>query len=84
MKKIVIYTTPWCPYCAAAKNLLKAKGVDFEEIRIDSDPEKRAEMRARAQRTSVPQIFVADTYLGGFDDIAALDRRGELERALRG
>ncbi len=84
MKKIVIYTTPWCPYCAAAKNLLKATGVDFEEIRIDSDPEKRAELRARSQSTSVPQIFVADTHLGGFDDIAALDRRGELERALRG
>ena len=83
MKKIVIYTTPWCPYCAAAKNLLKAKGVDFEEIRIDSDPEKRAELRARSQCTSVPQMFVADTLLGGFDDIAALDRRGELEPLLR-
>ncbi|WP_127144118.1 glutaredoxin 3 [Pelagibacterium montanilacus] len=82
MKKVEIYTTPTCPYCHAAKALLGGKNVAFEEI-VVLDPDLRAAMtqRANGQRT-VPQIFVGDTHLGGYDDIAALDRQGKLDALL--
>ena len=76
MADILIYSTAICPYCVAAKNFLKAKGLDWREVRIDLDPAARAEMLAKARRTSVPQIFVNGTHVGGFDDLAALDRAG--------
>lgn len=75
---VVMYTTAICPYCVAAKNFLKQKGVEWREVRIDLDAEARASMMARAKRTSVPQIFINDTHVGGFDDLVALDRAGGL------
>ena len=81
--KITIYTTPWCPYCHAAKNLLKRKGVSFEEIDAQ-DPATRHEMMVRANgRRTVPQIFIGDTHVGGSDDIHELDRRGKLDPLLQ-
>lgn len=82
MSKVVMYTTRICPYCISAKQFLARKGVMPEEIRIDEDPARREEMLARAKRTSVPQIFIGDTHVGGFDDLVALDRGGGLEPLL--
>ena len=82
MKKIEIYTTQWCPYCTAAKALLDDKGVGYEEIDA-SDPEIRVAMVQRANgRRTVPQIFVGETHVGGYDDLSALDRRGQLDPLL--
>ncbi len=78
MANVVIYTTAICPYCVAAKNYLVKKGASYAEIRVDLDPAQRAEMMARSKRTSVPQIFVDATHVGGYDDMVALDRRGGL------
>lgn len=75
---VTLYTSAICPYCVAAKNFLKHKGVAWTEVRIDIDPTRREEMLARAHRTSVPQIFVGDTHVGGYDELVALDRRGGL------
>lgn len=80
--RITIYGTDWCPYCNAAKSLLDRKGVAYEEIDA-SDPEVRADMIQRAHgRRTVPQIFVGDRHIGGYDDMAALDRRGQLDPLL--
>lgn len=76
---ITLYTSAICPYCVAAKNFLKSKGMDWTEVRIDRDPEARARMLERARRTSVPQIFVGDTHVGGYDDMIALHREGRFE-----
>lgn len=82
MAKVLMYTTAVCPYCVAAKQLLARKQVEVEEVRIDADPARREEMMARARRTSVPQIFIGETHVGGFDDLAALDRAGGLDPLL--
>ncbi|MCI4677769.1 glutaredoxin 3 [Rhodoblastus acidophilus] len=83
MKKIEIYTTQTCPYCVRAKALLSKKGVNFEEIRVDYDPPRRAEMVARANgRYTVPQIFIGDRHIGGCDDLYELDHDGELDALL--
>ena len=79
---VVVYATQWCPYCQRARALLDAKGVDYTLIDIEAVPGAREEMRARSSRTSVPQIFVGDRHLGGFDDTKALDDRGELDPLL--
>lgn len=79
---VTLYTSAICPYCVAAKNFLKQKGLAWTEVRIDIDPARREEMLARARRTSVPQIFVGDTHVGGFDELVALDRRGGLATLL--
>jgi glutaredoxin 3 len=82
MPKVEIYTTAWCPYCHAAKSLLNQKGVAFEEIDA-SEPTMRDAMVERANgRRTVPQIFIGDTHVGGYDDMAALDRRGQLDPLL--
>jgi len=81
---ITIYSTAICPYCVAAKNFLKSKGLGWTEIRIDIDPVEREKMMARTRRTSVPQIFVGDTHVGGYDDMIALHRAGKLEPLLAG
>lgn len=73
-----MYTTAICPYCVAAKNYLKRKGVSWTEVRVDSDPEQRDLMLSRARRSSVPQIFIGDQHIGGYDDLVALDRAGQL------
>lgn len=83
MPEVEVYTTPVCPYCSAAKELLWRKGVPFLEIDVAGEPQRRAEMVARANgRTTVPQVFVGDTHLGGCDDLYALDDAGELDRLL--
>lgn len=78
MPKVVMYTTAVCPYCVAAKNFLKSRGASWEEVRVDVDLARRQEMLDRAKRTSVPQIFIDDTHVGGYDDLVALDRAGGL------
>ncbi|MGY0504600.1 glutaredoxin 3 [Luteimonas sp. e5] len=74
--EITLYSTLVCPYCVAAKNFLKSQGLEWTEIRIDQDPAARERMVAMARRTSVPQIFVGDTHVGGYDDMMALHREG--------
>lgn len=84
LPKIEIYTTPWCPYCHAAKSLLAGKGVPFEEVDA-ADPEIRSAMVQRAHgRRTVPQIFIGNTHVGGYDDMAALERSGRLDPLLAG
>ncbi|HUI16348.1 MAG TPA: glutaredoxin 3 [Alphaproteobacteria bacterium] len=80
---VVIYTTMWCPYCHRAKSLLAEKGVAFHEIDVTYDPDKRAEMSARAEgRTSVPQIFIRSEPIGGSEELAALEAAGKLDQLL--
>lgn len=81
---IRIYSTAICPYCVAAKNFLKSQGREWTEIRVDLDPAEREKMIAKAKRTSVPQIFVGDVHVGGYDDMIALHRAGKLEPLLAG
>lgn len=82
--EITIYSTLICPYCVAAKNFLKSKGLAWREIRIDQDPAEREKMMALAKRTSVPQIFVGNVHVGGYDDMMALHREGKFEPLLGG
>ena len=83
MQPVTIYTTAWCPYCSAAKSLLKEKGVAFQEIDVEKTQGARAAMVQRAGgRTSVPQIFVGPQHVGGCDDLYALDRAGRLDPLL--
>lgn len=81
---IVIYTTAVCPYCVAAKNFLQSKGQAWSEVRVDLDPDLRRKMTEMTGRTSVPQIFINDTHVGGYDDMIALHRNGGLEPLLEG
>jgi glutaredoxin 3 len=76
--EVVMYSSAICPYCVAAKNFLKQRGIEWREVRVDLDPVARTEMLERAKRTSVPQIFINGTHVGGFDDMVALDRAGGL------
>jgi GrxC family glutaredoxin len=82
MPKVVIYTTHYCPYCFGAKAFLRSKNVEFEEIDVTDDPARRAEMERLSARTTVPQIFVDDQSIGGYDDARRLDATGELDRLL--
>jgi glutaredoxin 3 len=82
MADIQIFTTGICPYCVAAKNFLTARGLPYRERRIDQDAEALKTMRERTSRTSVPQIFVNDTHVGGFDDMVAMDRAGKFAALL--
>jgi glutaredoxin 3 len=85
MKQVRMYTTPICPYCVRAKALLKKKGVEVEEVDVLMDSDARAEMEQKSQgRKTVPQIFVGETYVGGCDDLYALDRAGKLDPLLEG
>jgi glutaredoxin 3 len=79
---ITIYSTAICPYCVAAKNFLKSKGLAWNEVRIDTAPGEREKMVALTRRTSVPQIFVGETHVGGYDDMMALHRAGKFEPLL--
>jgi glutaredoxin 3 len=81
---ITIYSTAICPYCVAAKNFLKSQGREWNEVRIDLDPAEREKMLNLARRTSVPQIFVGDVHVGGYDDMMALHRAGRLQALLDG
>jgi glutaredoxin 3 len=82
MAKVTMYATSWCPYCDRARRLLAKKGVDFEEVDVESAPEKRAEMQNRSGRRSVPQIFIGDQHVGGSDDLHALEDAGKLDALL--
>ncbi|MEL7536926.1 MAG: glutaredoxin 3 [Pseudomonadota bacterium] len=79
---ILVYLTPWCPYCMAARHLLDKKGVAYDTIDLTREPNKRGEMESRSGRSSVPQIFIDDRHIGGYDDLDALDRKGELDPLL--
>ncbi len=83
MAHIVMYTSAYCPYCANAERLLQSKGVtEIEKIRIDMEPEKRVEMMEKTGRRTVPQIYIDDRHIGGFDDLRALDLAGGLDPLL--
>ena len=83
MPKIIMYSTGVCPYCQMAERLLKAKGVAaIDKIRVDLDPARRVEMMEKTGRRTVPQIYIGDTHVGGYDDLAALDRAGRLDGLL--
>ena len=82
LPQVVIYTGMMCGYCSAALRLLKDKGVDFTEIKVSMHADKRREMIERSGRHTVPQIFINDRSVGGYDDLAALDQRGELDTLL--
>ena len=82
MAKIEMYTTPFCGYCARAKSLLEKKGAAYEEVDVMMDEKKRSEMRERAKHSTVPQIFINGQYIGGSDELAALERAGKLDALL--
>lgn len=82
MQTVTIYTKSWCPYCAAAKELLTQKRVPFTEIEISGNTALRDEMVKRSGRATVPQIFIGDAHVGGCDDLYALDQRGGLDPML--
>ena len=85
MKPVKIYTTAVCPFCIRAKQILKAKGVEeIDEVRVDMLPDERIKMMEITGRRTVPQIFIGDTYVGGCDDLVALDGRGGLVPLLNG
>jgi glutaredoxin 3 len=82
MPKVEMYTTAICPYCVRAKHLLERKGVNYEEIRIDADHDQMHTMVERSRRHTVPQIFINDQHIGGFDDLARLEAYGQLDELL--
>lgn len=83
MQAVTLYTTAYCPYCINAKALLTRKGVTYEEIDVSRSPERMAEMLQRSKRRSVPQIFIGEQHVGGFDDLATLERGGKLDALLQ-
>ena len=82
MSKVIVYSSDYCPFCSRAKYLLESKKVAFEEIKVDGKPQVRAEMAKKAGPTSVPQIWIGETHVGGCDDLFALDRAGKLDALL--
>ena len=83
MKAVRMYTTGVCPFCTMAKRLLQQKGVAVEEVRVDSDTAQRDEMMRITGRRTVPQIFVGETHVGGYDDLSAMERSGKLDPLLK-
>ena len=85
MARVMMYTTASCPYCVQADRLLARKGVtDVEKVRVDLEPQRRMEMMQKTGRRTVPQIYIGDYHVGGFDDLAAMDRAGKLDPLLAG
>jgi glutaredoxin 3 len=83
--RVLMYSTGVCPYCTMAERLLKSKGVELiEKIRVDLDPQQRIDMMQKTGRRTVPQIYIGDTHVGGFDDLSALEHGGKLDALLRG
>ncbi len=83
--RVIMYSTAVCPYCMMAERLLKSKGIeDIEKIRVDLDPQQRELMIQKTGSRTVPQIYIGDTHVGGFDDLSALDRAGGLDGLLQG
>jgi glutaredoxin 3 len=84
MAAVTMYSTGMCPYCQMAERLLRSKGVStIAKIRVDLEPERRVEMMQKTGRRTVPQIYIGETHVGGYDDLAALDRAGRLDELLR-
>jgi glutaredoxin 3 len=84
MSPVLMYCTASCPFCRSAERLLAAKGAKIEKIRIDLEPERRAEMMQKSGRRTVPQIWIGDRHVGGCDDLYALDAEGKLDPLLQG
>lgn len=83
MANVIMYSTALCPYCVMAERLLLNKGVqNIQKIRVDLEPERRLEMMEKTRRRTVPQIYIGETHVGGYDDLAALERAGRLDRLL--
>jgi glutaredoxin 3 len=83
--RVIMYATGYCPYCHMAEDLLERKGVRcIEKIRVDLEPQRRIEMMERTQRRTVPQIYIGEMHVGGFDELSALDRAGKLDPLLQG
>jgi glutaredoxin 3 len=83
MAKVIVYSADWCPYCTRAKNLLKTKGADFEEINVDLKPGLREELVKKTGQKTIPQIFINDQFIGGFSELSALDTKGDLDQLLK-
>ena len=83
MAAVTMYSSGICPFCLMAEHLLAAKGITFDKIRVDLDPAKRTEMMERTGRRTVPQIYIGETHIGGYEELAALDRTGKLDELLR-
>ncbi|MBV8666085.1 MAG: glutaredoxin 3 [Burkholderiaceae bacterium] len=84
MQPVLMYSSGICPYCTMAERLLRAKGVDvIDKIRVDLEPAQRNEMMQKTGRRTVPQIYIGDTHVGGYDDLSALDRAGKLDALLQ-
>lgn len=85
MARVLMYATGWCPFCHRAEALLKSKGVaELEKIRVDLQPELKTEMMEKSGRRTVPQIWIGEQHVGGYDDLAELDRQGKLDGLLAG
>ncbi len=85
MPRITMYSTGVCPYCQMAERLLRAKGISaIDKVRVDLEPERRVEMMEKTGRRTVPQIYIGETHVGGYDELAALDRAGSLDELLEG
>lgn len=82
MAEVVIYSSAHCPYCVMAKQLLERKGVHYQEIRVDMDPDKRQEMMQKSRQRTVPQIFINGKHVGGYTDLAQLQRNNQLDSLL--
>jgi len=83
MNKIIIYSTPMCPYCVRAKNLLTSLSLEYEDISLSADPEKFEKLSRETGWQTVPQIFINDKFIGGFDDLNALVEKNELKSFLK-
>ncbi len=83
MSEVVMYTTPWCPYCVRARRLLQSKGVAFKDIDVARDRNLRDEMEDKSGRHTVPQIWINGEHIGGCDELYALERQGELDNKLQ-
>jgi glutaredoxin 3 len=79
---VTLYTTQFCPFCVRARNLLDGKGVSYNDIAVDNDPQLRREMMIRSGRNTVPQIWIGEQHIGGFDDMYSLERQGRLDQLL--
>lgn len=83
MPKVLMYATAACPFCQSAERLLVAKGVQIDKVRVDLEPERRAEMQKKSGRRTVPQIWIGERHVGGCDDLYALEREGKLDPLLK-
>ncbi|HTL47354.1 MAG TPA: glutaredoxin 3 [Verrucomicrobiae bacterium] len=83
-KSVTVYTTQFCPYCSRAKSVLKQKSIAFKEVDLTNDPEQREKISSQTGWTTVPMIFIGEEFIGGCDDLVALDRQGKLEEKVRG